>query len=120
MLPAAMVSCMRATIRPPPVSASLGRARLSHVHHAAGAAVPINPHKATRGIIMPKDDPPMIIAIAIRANRAGMATRQGVKKRSKRRLPIHTPAIPDKPKRSRKRETVMLDACVICSRKGRR
>ena len=45
--PRVMASWMAATISPPPASASSGRVRLSQVHQATGAAVPMKPHRAS-------------------------------------------------------------------------
>lgn len=44
--PNVIASCIMATIKPPPNSASLGKVRVSQVFQATGAEVPINPQTA--------------------------------------------------------------------------
>jgi hypothetical protein len=118
--PSVMASCMTATIRPPPASASLGRVLLSQVPHPTGAGVPTSPQHRSNIALAIGQRPSVIKAMAIEAIASGMAINT-VYKRVLNSAPIkYVPTNPATPRISRMSDRVGTFTPVTVSRKGRR
>ncbi|MNC34819.1 hypothetical protein D3C75_832740 [compost metagenome] len=118
--PTVIASCITATIRPPPASASSGSILASQVNQPTGAQVAIKPQPPSSTAVGTTQEPVEITANAMTAMSSGIPVSTLNRCRPTSEPTIIVPTSPATPMISRSSDNVGTSTCVTVSRNGRR